>query len=175
MGEDAPYLVGHLQQELTHAVLAAENAAILATFNATSGVLTGTSTAATVIDLIADAIASAEALSGITPAVVVTTPAILATIRKAKASTAGSYLVDVLTAGPTTLHGVTVVSTPSVAAGIAWLIDPSGTVIYRRGGLTVEVGTNADDWTHNLRTMRAEERMGTAVLRPSSLSKLTLT
>ena len=84
-------------------------------------------------------------------------------------------MVDPLTSAPTTIHGVQIISTPAVAAGTAWVVDPSGVIVYRRGGLTVEVGTNADDWTKNLRTMRAEERMATAVIRPTALTKLTLT
>ena len=38
----------------------------------------------------------------------------------------------------------------------------------------VDVGTNADDFAHNVKTARAEERMGTAVMRPSALTKITL-
>lgn len=175
MAEDAPFLVSYLQAELTAAVLAAENAAIVATFGSTSGVLTGTSTAATVVDLLATAIGGQEALSGITPSAVVVNPSVLATIRTTKATTSGVYVADPLAAGPTSIHGVPVISTPAVAPAVAWLVDSSGVVIYRRGGLVVEVGTNADDWNHNLRTMRAEERMGTAVVRPTALTKLTLT
>ena len=143
MAEDAPFLVQHLSNELTAAVLAAENAAILATFAGTSGIATASSTTAAVVDGLADVIASAEAVSGITPAAIVCAPSVVATIRKAKASTAGSYMVDPLTAGPTTIHGVLVITSPIVAATIAWVIEPSGVIVYRRGGLTVEVGTNA--------------------------------
>jgi hypothetical protein len=68
-----------------------------------------------------------------------------------------------------------VIPTPATATGTAWVVEASGVVVYRRGPLTVEVGTSADDWTHNTRTMRAEERMATAVVRPSALTRLTLT
>jgi hypothetical protein len=40
--------------------------------------------------------------------------------------------------------------------------------------LTVDVGTNADNFAHNVKTARAEERMGTAVMRPTALTKITL-
>jgi hypothetical protein len=48
-------------------------------------------------------------------------------------------------------------------------------VVYRRGQLTTEIGLNQDDWTTNQRTLRVEERMAPAVVRPSALTKLTLT
>ena len=49
-------------------------------------------------------------------------------------------------------------------------------MIYRRGGpITVDIGYNADDWQANMRTMRVEERFQTAVVRPSMLTKITLT
>jgi HK97 family phage major capsid protein len=175
MAEDAPFLVSRLSTELAAAVLAAENAAILGTFNTTSGVLTDSGAAADVVDLVADAIASSEAISGNTPSAVIANPTVVAAIRRAKASTAGTYVLDPLTAGPTTIHGVRLISTPATAAGTAWVVDAAGVVIYRRGPLTVEVGTNADDWAHNTRTARAEERMATAVVRPTALTKLTLT
>lgn len=54
-------------------------------------------------------------------------------------------------------------------------MDASGVLIYRRGPLSIEVGTNADDFARNLRTAIAEERMAAAVVRPTSLTKLTLT
>ncbi len=173
--DDAAFLLGHLEQELVQAVVTRENASILATFNATSGVLTGTGVAATVIDLLADAIAGQEAINGSTPSAVVVNPTVLATIRKAKASTGGDYFVNPLSEAVTTLHGVRVVSTSVTAAGTAWVINGNGVVIYRKGGITAEIGTNADDFQTNQRTMRVEERFATAVVRPSALTKISLT
>jgi hypothetical protein len=54
------------------------------------------------------------------------------------------------------------------------VIEASGVTIFRRGPLSVQVGTNADDLARNTATMVAEERVGAAVTRPSSLTKLTL-
>jgi hypothetical protein len=48
-------------------------------------------------------------------------------------------------------------------------------LIYRRGGIVAEIGTNLDDWQTNQQTMRVEERMTPAVMRATSLTKLTLT
>ena len=175
MAEDAPYLVSHLSSELSAAVLAAENAAILTTFGSTSGVLTGTGATADVVDLVAAAVSGQEAISGNTPSAVIANPAVVSAIRQAKASTAGAYMIDPIQSGPPMIHGVRLISSPATAAGTAWVVDGSGVQVYRRGGLSVEVGTNADDWAHNTRTARAEERMATAVVRPTSLTKLTLT
>ncbi len=61
------------------------------------------------------------------------------------------------------------------AAGTAWVVSGTGVVVYRRGGVIVNVGFNQDDFTKNMNTMVGEERVGVAVTRPSSLYKLTLT
>jgi HK97 family phage major capsid protein len=82
MGEDAPFLVDHLTQELAAAVAQAENARIVATFGSTSGILTQAGTSATVVDAIADAISGQEAVSGLTPNAVIAAPSVVAAIRK---------------------------------------------------------------------------------------------
>jgi HK97 family phage major capsid protein len=138
-------------------------------------VLTGTGATTAAIDVIADAIAGQEAINGSAPTAVVVNPTVMAALRKVKASTGGEYVLDPLTAGPPTIHGVKVVSTPATAAGTAWVVGGQGVIIYRRGQITAEIGMNADDWNTNQRTMRVEERFATAVVRPSMLTKLTLT
>jgi HK97 family phage major capsid protein len=174
MGEDAPFLVNFLAAELQAAVATAENSRILNTFTTTSGILTDTGALADVVDEVADVIAAQEAMSGKTPTAVIAHPNVVAAIRKSKASTAGSYVIDPTAPGPSSLHGVPLVSTPGATATVVWVVEATGVVIYRRGQLTVEIGTNADDFQKNLRTMRAEERVGAAVMRPSCLTKLTL-
>jgi len=173
--DDAPFLLRHLQQELTSAVIVAENASILASIGAASGIQTGTGTTATALDVIADAIAAAEALNGITPTAVVVNPSVLGTLRKAKASTAGSYYLDPLLAGPSTVHGVQLVSSAATATGTGWVLTSPGVVVYRRGGISADIGWDGTDFASNLRTLRVEERFATAVLRPGMISKLTLT
>ena len=171
---DAPFIVSQVAAELQAAVAQAENARVLAAFAGTSGILTGTGTNATVVDAVADAISGQESISGLTPSAVIANPTVVATIRKSKASTAGTYMLDPTQPGPSTIFGVPVYSTPATAAATAWIVERSGVAVYRRGPLTVDVGTANDDFVKNLRTLRAEERVGTAVLRPSSLTKLTL-
>ena len=84
-------------------------------------------------------------------------------------------MIDPTAPGPSSIHGVPLISTAATAPGTTWVIEATGVTIFRRGPLSVEVGSNTDDWAKNLRTMRAEERVGAAVTRPSSLTKLTLT
>lgn len=173
--EDAAFLLAYLGTELTNAVVTKENSEILATFSSTSGILTATSTAATVLDTVADVVASQEALNGVSPTGVIVNPATLAIIRKAKATTAGSYFIDPLAAGPAMLHGVPLISSAVTPAGTAWVVTGTGVTIYRRGPITVEIGTSDSDFMTNSRTMRVEERFGTAVTRPTMLTKVTLT
>ena len=175
LSEDASFLIPYLQGELVSAVITRENQEILATFNATSGVLTGTGATSTALDVVADAIAGQEAINGSAPSAVVVNPVVMAALRKVKTDTGGAYMIDPLTAGPPTIHGVQVISTPATAAGTAWVVGGQGVVIYRRGQISAEIGMNADDFQTNTRTMRVEERFATAVVRPSYLTKLTLT
>jgi hypothetical protein len=50
-------------------------------------------------------------------------PADVAVARAVKASTGGSYILDPLLAGPTSVHGVPLTSTPSVPSGTAYLVS----------------------------------------------------
>ena len=66
--------------------------------------------------------------------------------------------------------------TPAIAAGTA-LVGAFGTAatLYRKGGVSVEaVNTHADDFTNNMVTIRAEERVALALRQPLGLVKLTL-
>jgi HK97 family phage major capsid protein len=110
MQEDAPFLLKYLAQELTSAVLAAENALIVSTFVATSGVLTDTAAAAAVVDLVAAGLGAQEAVSGVTPSAIIANPVTIATIRQSKASTSGVYNLDPLSSSPSMLHGVRLVA-----------------------------------------------------------------
>jgi len=55
------------------------------------------------------------------------------------------------------------------------VVSRNGVIVYRRGQLTAEIGLNADDWQTNQRTLGVEERMAPAVVRPSALTRLTVT
>ncbi|MDV8005039.1 MULTISPECIES: phage major capsid protein [unclassified Rhodococcus (in: high G+C Gram-positive bacteria)] len=74
------------------------------------------------------------------------------------------------------IWGLRTVVTPAIAAGTA-LVGAFGTAatLYRKGGVSVEaVNTHADDFTNNMVTIRAEERVALALRQPLGLVKLTL-
>jgi HK97 family phage major capsid protein len=74
------------------------------------------------------------------------------------------------------LWGLRTVVTPAIAAGtvLVGAFSQSAT-LYRKGGVRVEAtNSHDDDFTNNLVTIRAEERVALAVRRPLGLVKLTL-
>lgn len=73
--------------------------------------------------------------------------------------------------------GLRTVVTPAIAQGTA-LVGAFGqaATVYRKGGVRVEsTNSHANDFTSNLVTVRAEERVALAVRRPSGLVKTTIT
>ena len=73
--------------------------------------------------------------------------------------------------------GLRTVVTPAITAGTA-LVGAFGTAatVYRKGGVRVEsTNSHASDFTSNLVTVRAEERVALAVRRPSAFVKVTVT
>jgi hypothetical protein len=58
------------------------------------------------------------------------------------------------------------ISTLATAAASAGWWRLSGVTIFRRGQLSVEIGSNAGGFAHNIQTARAEEQVGAAVMRP---------
>ena len=74
------------------------------------------------------------------------------------------------------LWGLRTVVTPAITAGtvLVGAFSQSST-LYRKGGIRVEAtNSHDDDFTNNLVTIRAEERVALAVRRPLGLVKLTL-
>jgi HK97 family phage major capsid protein len=173
LADDAPALLAQLEIELRSAVLSAENVEVLSSLTA-SGITTGTATAATLIDAIGSAIASQESLSGLTPTAALVAPATLAALRSQKAVGGGSYFVDPWTAGPPTVHGLILVSTAAVDPATAWVVSAEAVVVYRRGPLAVDIGYDSDSFIRNLQVMRCEERMASAVVRPTGISQITI-
>jgi HK97 family phage major capsid protein len=175
LAEDASFLIAALQQEVIRGTLVRENIEIVTALSGASGIFTGTGTAATALDVVATAVGAAEARDGITPGALVLNPVDLATMRKAKASTAGSYFIDPLSSAPSSVHGVPLVSTAAVAAGTMLLVSQGAGVFYTRGGVRVESGFVGDNWVRNLISVRVEERVLPAIVRPSLITLITLT
>ena len=75
------------------------------------------------------------------------------------------------------LWGLRTVVTPAIAAGTALVgAFSQSSTLYRKGGVRVEAtNSHVDDFTNNLVTIRAEERVALAVRRPLGLVKVTLT
>lgn len=75
------------------------------------------------------------------------------------------------------LWGLTTVVTPAIPAGtVAVGAFQSVATVYRKGGVRVEAATqHASDFTSNLVTIRAEERVALAVRVPLGICKVTLT
>jgi HK97 family phage major capsid protein len=74
------------------------------------------------------------------------------------------------------LWGLRTVVTPAIAAGTVLVGAYSmASTLYRKGGIRVEsTNSNASDFTSNLVTVRAEERIALAVRVPLGFCKLTL-
>jgi HK97 family phage major capsid protein len=88
---------------------------------------------------------------------------------------AGQYGSGVMQDNPP-LWGLRTVVTPAIAAG-APLVGAfaSAATMYRKGGVRVEsTNSHVDDFTNNLVTIRAEERVALAVRKPLGFCKVTL-
>lgn len=74
------------------------------------------------------------------------------------------------------LWGLRTVVTPSIAQGTALVgAFSQAATVYRKGGVRVEsTNSHSDDFTHNLNTVRVEERIGLAVPVPSGFAKVNL-
>lgn len=74
------------------------------------------------------------------------------------------------------LWGRRTIVTPAIAAGTVLVgAGAQAATVYRKGGIRVEAtNSHADDFTNNMVTVRAEERLTLAVRRPAAFVKLTL-
>lgn len=88
---------------------------------------------------------------------------------------AAEYGNGTLTAQPP-LWGLRTVITPAIAAGTVAVAGFSqAATLYRKGGVRVEsTNSHASDFTSNLVTVRAEERIALAVRHPAAIVKVTL-
>lgn len=174
--EDANFLVGYIKAEALRGVLKKENVLVIEALESAEGAMTATGTAAAIIDVLAQAIGATTATNGVAPTQVLINPLDLAKIRVTKGTGSGDYAIDPLSAGPTTIHGVNVLATPAVPQGTVYIVSAGAGVFYtRQDSVRVDVGYSSDDWVHNKLTGRAEERVLPAVIRPSLITKVTLT
>jgi HK97 family phage major capsid protein len=80
-----------------------------------------------------------------------------------------------LSAATDSLWGKPVYVTGIVGAGTAIVGSTSSAQVWRKGGLTVEMtNSNETDFLNNLLAIRAEERLGLAVYRPTGFVEVRL-
>lgn len=125
-------------------------------------------------DNLADAINRAKyALwaTGNAPDTVIVNPADWSAMELARDTSGGAYLYGTPgTLAGTTPFGVAVVMSNHMPQGSFLIGNLAGSAtIYQRAGATVEMGFVNDDFTRNLVTLRAEERLALAVDRPSGI------
>jgi HK97 family phage major capsid protein len=174
LAADAPAVVDYVNRRLRHG-LAAKIETQLVSGDGTSPHLSGFTDAGNYTayslaasgDTIHDAANKIKyalwAATGEAPDTVVVNPADWGAEERTRESTSGMYLF-----GGLTMAGMRVVLSSAVSAGNILVMNMSqAAVIFERQGATVEMGRTGDDFTSNLLTIRAEERLALAVLRPS--------
>lgn len=110
-------------------------------------------------DAISEGVATMQT-AGFSPNVVAMTPADWLAILTAKASGSGEYLSGAyLSALPEALRGLRVVLSPTVTSGKALLLDSAHVELLICEDMAVEIGTDSDDFTKNVRTILGEMRV----------------
>ncbi len=180
---DAPAVVAYIETRLRDGLAQRIDAQLL-NGNGTSPNLSGltdsgnfTAYTATSDDLLIDAINRAKyALwaTGNAPDTVIVNPAdwgAMERTRETYTGGSGEYLYGMpgMAAGMNPF-GVNVILSNNMAAG-KFLIGAlrSSAVLYNRSGAVIEMGFVGSDFTNNLITVRAEERLGLGVERPAGL------
>lgn len=174
LAADAPAVVDYINTRLRHGLRAKVEAQLILGDGTSpnlsgftdSGNYTAYSLAASG-DTIHDAASKVKyamwAATGESPDTIVLNPADWGAEERTREGSVGMYLFG----GPT-LAGVRVVLSNSVSAGNILAMNlAQGAVIFERQGATIEIGRTGSDFTSNLLTIRAEERLALAVLRPS--------
>ncbi|MBV5296678.1 MAG: phage major capsid protein [Rhodoferax sp.] len=180
---DAPAVVAYIETRLRDGLAQRIDAQLL-NGNGTSPNLSGltdsgnfTAYTASSDDLLVDAINRAKyALWAIgnAPDTVIVNPADWGTMERTReynGGVAGSYLYGMPgVAAGVNPFGVQVVMSNNMALGKFLIGNLRGsTALYARSGAVVEMGYVNEDFTNNLITVRAEERLGLGVERPSAI------
>jgi HK97 family phage major capsid protein len=178
---DAPAVVAYIETRLRDGLAQRIDAQLL-NGNGTAPNLSGltdsgnfTAYTAVADDLLVDAINRAKYqlwATGNAPDTVIVNPADWGAMERTReGSGTGMYLYGMPgVSGISNPFGVQIVMSNHMAAG-SFLIGAlrNSAVIYNRSGAVVEMGYVNDDFTKNLVTLRAEERLGLGVERPSAI------
>lgn len=182
---DFANFTSYVQNELFRQLIDAENRELLngsgtgghlTGILTTSGILTHTVASETALDAIEVSIAAMRTGAALASAnLLVLHPATWSSIRRSKDSQ-GRYLVDddPTQGASSTIWGVDVLPTTTIAAGTGLLLDTTlmGSVLVREA-VTLQTGYDTADLTHNLTRFVAEERIGLAVERPAAVCAIT--
>lgn len=139
----------------------------------------------TIADTLFRAITKVETATGLTADGLVISPADYQTLRLSRDANGqyygggfftGTYGNGGIMEKPP-IWGLRTVVTPAVATGTALVANfAQAATVYRKGGVRVEsTNSHASDFTSNLVTIRAEERLALAVRRPLAFVKVTTT
>lgn len=174
LAADAPAVVDYVNRRLRHG-LAAKIETQLVSGDGVSPNLSGLTDAGNYTayslaasgDNLHDAASKAKyamwAATGESPDTVVVNPADWGAEERTREGSSGMYLF-----GGLTMAGMRVVVSNAITAGNIIVMNVAqGVVIFERQGAVVEMGRTGSDFTSNLLTIRAEERLALAVLRPS--------
>lgn len=74
-----------------------------------------------------------------------------------------------------TVWGLPVIKSVNIAEGTAIVLDQAYVNLYVRQGATVELGFDGDDFSKNMRTIRAEMRVGMAVSNKAAVRTIDIT
>ncbi len=177
---DAPAMVAYIETRLRDGLAQRIDAQLL-NGNGTSPNLSGLTDSgnfvaytATSDDNLADAINRAKYIlwaKGYMPDVVIVNPADWGALERLRESAgSGTYLYG----APGTLagmnpFGVRIVMSNNMVAGSFWIGNVAqAATLYNRSGAVIEMGYVNDDFTKNLVTIRAEERLALGVDKPSA-------
>ena len=179
---DYPFLASAINGRLLYALQLKEQNQLVADLIATSGIQTDTTgfTASTGADALANLIFGAmmdvQTATGYAADAIVLAPKTWQLLRlgqdKNGAYYGGGYFAD---AQGKQLWGIPVVTSTAVTADqiIVGAFKTCGSVVTK-GGITVEsTNSDEDDFTKNLMTIRAEERLALAVRRPAGFKLIT--
>lgn len=178
---DYGFLASAINGRLLYALQLKEQNELVNKLVKTSGIQTGTFTASDAADVLANNIFGAmmdvQTASGYAADAIVMAPKTWQLLRlgqdKNGAYYGGGYFAD---AQGRQLWGIPVVVSTAVTEKqiIIGAFKACGSVV-QKGGVTVEsTNSNEDDFTKNLMTIRAEERLALAVRRPAGFKLLTV-
>ena len=113
--------------------------------------------------------------AGWNPGLIILNPTDWHIIRSERTATEKAYVAGGWSnpAAPS-IWGLPVITTPSLTAGTALILDPSQCAILDRMQARVEIDRDGDDFSKNLITLRSEIRTGLAVFSPTAVLKMAL-